>query len=310
MSDSGRGCSSHPRLAQLVQRAAARAATASGGAPRLGIVWPCDALAREAAEAIAAAGIAEPVLVGPQARIRAAGFDGRFERVDCVDEPAAAAREAVALARAGRLGALMKGSLHTDELLAAVVARDGGLRCAGRRVSHAMWFDLPRYPKPLVLADVVVNIAPDLETKAQILANALELLRRLGTAQPKAAIVAAVEVVNPAIPATLDARALAQRARASEFGDAVVEGPLGFDNAFSAAAARTKSIESAVAGDADLMLVPDLNAGNLLYKSFVYAGGADCAGIVLGAQVPIVLTSRADSAQARLASAALASLAA
>lgn len=304
MNGSARPAPSHPRLAALVQRAAAR----ESAPPRLGIVWPCDALARDAADAIAAAGIATPVLVGPRARIGAAGFDGRFEIVDTGDEPVAAARAAVALARAGELGVLMKGSLHSDELLSAVVARDAGLR-AERRVSHAMWFDLPCYAKPVVLADTVVNIAPDVETKAHILANALDLLRALGTARPKVAIVTAVEVVNPAIPATLDAQALVARARTGEFGDAVVEGPFGFDNAFSAEVARIKGMDSAVAGDADLLLVPDLNAGNMLYKSFVHAAGADCAGIVLGTRVPIVLTSRADSAQARLASAALAVLA-
>lgn len=300
---------SHPRLAALVQRAAEQVRARGAAAPRLGIVWPCDALACDAAGAIAAAGIATPVLVGPRARIDAAGLGTGFEIVETADEPAAAARAAVTLARGGELAVLMKGSLHTDELLSAVVAREAGLRTE-RRISHAMWFDLPSYAKPLVLADVVVNIAPNVETKAHILANALDLLRALGTARPKAAIVAAVEVVNPAIPATLDAQALVARAQAGEFGDAIVEGPFGFDNAFSAEAARIKGIDSAVAGDADLMLVPDLNAGNMLYKSFVYAAGADCAGIVLGARVPIVLTSRADSAQARLASAALAVLAA
>ena len=300
---------SHPRLAGLVERAAARVRARGGTPPRMGIVWPCDALACEAADAIAAAGIATPVLVAPRTRVEAAGLDRRFEIVECADDPAAAARAAVALARGGELSVLMKGSLHTDELLAAVVARDAGLRTA-RRISHAMWFDLPSYAKPLVLADVVVNIAPNVETKAHILANALDLLRALGTERPKAAIVAAVEVVNPAIPATLDAQNLVARAQAGEFGGAIVEGPFGFDNAFSAEAARIKGIDSAVAGDADLMLMPDLNAGNMLYKSFVYAAGADCAGIVLGARVPIVLTSRADSAQARLASAALAVLAA
>jgi phosphate acetyltransferase/phosphate butyryltransferase len=202
----------------------------------------------------------------------------------------------------------MKGSLHTDELMAAVVARDTGLR-GTRRISHAFVFDLPRYPKLLALADCVVNIAPDLKTKHDILANALDLLRALGTPAPKVGIVAAVETVNPAIPATVDAQALVAQAAEGAFGDATVEGPFGFDNAFSAEAARIKGLKSAVAGHADLLLMPDLNAGNMLYKSFVYAAGADCAGLVLGARVPVVLTSRADSLQARLASAALAVLA-
>ncbi|GAP37974.1 bifunctional enoyl-CoA hydratase/phosphate acetyltransferase [Piscinibacter sakaiensis] len=292
----------HPRLDELV----ARARVAAGDAPpRLALVWPCDALAAEAAQAIADAGIARPVLFGPAARLGA--LAGRFEHVDTPDEPAAAARAAVLAAREGRVAALMKGSLHTDELMSAVVARDTGLRGA-RRISHVFLFDLPRYPKLLALADCVVNIAPDLKTKQHILANALDLLRALGTAAPKVGIVTAVETVNPAIPATLDARELVALADAGEFGAAIVEGPFGFDNAYSAEAARIKGLSSRVAGDADLLLMPDLNAGNMLYKSFVYVAGGDCAGLVLGARVPIVLTSRADSAQARLASAALAVL--
>mgnify|MGYP000867394878 CR=1 FL=1 len=294
----------HPRLAALVERARALAAAAPGGPPRLALVWPCDALAREAADAVADAGIATPLMVGPPDRIGPT----RHAVLATPDDPAAAARAAVALAREGGVAALMKGSLHTDELMAAVVARDTGLR-GTRRISHAFVFDLPRYPKLLALADCVVNIAPDLKTKHDILANALDLLRTLGTPAPKVGIVAAVETVNPAIPATLDAQALVAQAAEGAFGDATVEGPFGFDNAFSAEAARIKGLKSAVAGHADLLLMPDLNAGNMLYKSFVYAAGADCAGLVLGARVPVVLTSRADSLQARLASAALAVLA-
>jgi phosphate acetyltransferase/phosphate butyryltransferase len=291
----------HARLAALVERARLR--VGSGEAPRVALVWPCDALAHEAAAAIAAAGIAQPVLVGPAARIGPTPF----EVVDTPDAPAEAARTAVAMAREGRVAALMKGSLHTDELMSAIVARETGLR-GTRRISHAFVFDLPRYPKLLALADCVVNIAPDLKTKHDILANALDLLRTLCIVRPKAAIVTAVETVNPAIPATLDAQALVQQAQQGAFGDALVEGPFGFDNAFSAEAARIKGLTSEVAGDADLLLVPDLNAGNMLYKSFVYAAGGDCAGLVLGTRVPVVLTSRADSLQARLASVALAVL--
>lgn len=228
--------------------------------------------------------------------------------VDTADSGPAAARQAVAMAREGAVAALMKGSLHTDELMSAVVAREGGLR-GPRRISHVFLFDLPRYHKLLALADCVVNVAPDLRTKEHILANALDLLRRIGPATPKAGIVAAVETVNPAIPATLDAQALVEQARGGVFGSTLVEGPFGFDNAFSAEAARIKRMDSQVAGDADLLLMPDLNAGNMLYKSFVYVGGGDCAGLVLGAQVPVILTSRADSLQARLASVALAVLA-
>jgi phosphate acetyltransferase len=293
----------HARLAALVERARQRVAGAAP--PRVALVWPCDALAHEAAAAMAEAGIATPVLVGPAARIG----NTPFEVVDTPDAPAEAARGAVGMAREGRVAALMKGSLHTDELMAAIVARETGLR-GTRRISHAFLFDLPRYPKLLALADCVVNIAPDLKTKHDILANALDLLRALGVTQPKAAIVAAVETVNPAIPATLDAQALVQQSQQGAFGTALVEGPFGFDNAYSAEAARIKGLKSQVAGDADLMLMPDLNAGNMLYKSFVYAAGGDCAGLVLGTRVPVVLTSRADSLQARVASVALAMLAA
>ena len=203
----------------------------------------------------------------------------------------------------------MKGSLHTDELMSAVIHKSTGLR-GTRRISHAFVFDLPRYPKLLALADCVVNISPHVPAKRDILSNAIDLLRRLGVVRPKVGIVAAVETVNPAIQATMDAQTLVDLAREHhEWGDAIVEGPLGFDNAVSAEAARTKGIESQVAGDADLLLVPDLNAGNLLYKSFVYIGGGECAGLVLGARVPIVLTSRADSLTARMASVALAVIA-
>ena len=215
---------------------------------------------------------------------------------------------ACTLARSRDLRALMKGSLHTDELMAAVVNKEHGLR-GSSRISHAFVFDLPRYHKLLALADCVVNIAPDLKTKKDILGNAVGLLHKLGIAQPKVGIVAAVEVVNPSIPATLDAQALVEMAHAGAWPGAIVEGPFGFDNAFSAEAARIKKIDSRVAGDADLLLMPDLNAGNMLYKSFNYVGGGDCAGLVLGAQVPIVLTSRADSLQSRMASVALAVLA-
>jgi phosphate acetyltransferase/phosphate butyryltransferase len=220
-----------------------------------------------------------------------------------------AARRATALALEGGVSALMKGSLHTDELMSAVVHKTTGLR-SETRISHVFVFDLPRYPKLLALADCVVNIAPTLQTKRDILGNALLLLLRLGIATPKVGILAAVETVNPAIEATLDAQALVELSRGGAWPGAMVEGPLGFDNAISSEAARIKNMSSEVAGDADLLLVPDLNAGNMLYKSFNYIGGGDCAGLVLGARVPIVLTSRADSQRSRISSAALAMLAA
>ena len=301
---------SHPRLDALVARARERASAAR---PAVGLVYPCDPLALEAAAGIDAAGIARPVLIGPREAIEraadAAGIDARaFEIVATGASAPEAARHATALARAGALGALMKGSLHTDELMSAVVDREAGLR-GERRISHAFVFDLPRYHKLLALADCVVNIAPNLQTKRDILGNALDLLRQLGVTEPRVGIVAAVETINPAIPATVDAQALVQMAREGAWPGAIVEGPFGFDNAISAAAARVKKMDSRVAGEADLLLMPDLNAGNMLYKSFNYIGGGDCAGLVLGARVPIVLTSRADSLRARLASVALAVLA-
>ncbi len=299
----------HPRLDALVERARSRLSET-----RIGIVYACDAMALDAAARIEAAGLARPLLIGPPDAIaiaaEAAGIDPRrFEIVATGAAAPEAAQRAAALAREGALDALMKGSLHTDELMSAIVHKATGLR-TDSRISHAFVFDLPRYPKLLALTDCVVNIAPHLSAKRDILGNAIDLLQRLGIANPKVGIVAAVETVNPAIPATLDAEALVAMSRQGAWPGAIVEGPLGFDNAISAQAARIKKIESQVAGDADLLLVPDLNAGNLLYKSFNYIGGGDCAGLVLGARVPIVLTSRADSLQSRIASVALAVLAA
>jgi phosphate acetyltransferase len=301
--------SAHPRLAELI----ARARQAAGDdPPAIGLVHPCDALALQAAEGLRQAGIARPLLIGDRSSIDraadAAGIELRgYELVDCPDGAPGAARRATALVRSGALAALMKGSLHTDELMAAVVNKNDGLR-TGTRISHAFVFDLPRYHKLLALADCVVNIAPDLRTKRDIVGNAVAFLQRLGIAEPHVGVVAAVEAVNPSIPATLDAQALVEHAAAGHWPGARVEGPFGFDNAFSAEAARVKGMTSRVAGNADLLVMPDLNAGNMLYKSFVYVGGGDCAGLVLGATVPIVLTSRADSQQARMASAALAVL--
>ena len=301
----------HPRLQALMARAIAQA----GNSPdALGLVYPCDALALDAARRIQDSGMARPLLIGPASLIAAAADAAQvdvhdFELVDSGGAAPDAASRACALARNGDVRALMKGSLHTDELMAAVVNKDTGLR-GSSRISHAFVFDLPRYHKLLALADCVVNIAPDLKTKKDIVGNAVALLHKLGIAQPKVGIVAAVEVVNPSIPATLDAQALVEMALAGAWPGAIVEGPFGFDNAFSAEAARIKKIESRVAGDADLFIMPDLNAGNMLYKSFNYVGGGDCAGLVLGARVPIVLTSRADSLQSRMASVALAVLAA
>ena len=299
----------HPRLDALVAQARERARARR---VRVGLVHPCDAAALDAAARIRDAALAQPVLIGPREDIlRAAGAAGidvdDFEIIDCSNTAAETARRAVAMARQGVVGALMKGSLHTDELMSAVVDKTVGLR-GETRISHLFLFDLPRYPKLLGVADCVVNIAPSLDAKRDILGNAIALLRKLDITQPKVGIVAAVETVNPAIPATVDAQALVAMARAGAWPGALVEGPFGFDNVISAEAAHIKKMESQVAGDADLLLVPDLNAGNMLYKSFIYIGGGECAGLVLGARVPIVLTSRSDSLPARIASVALAVL--
>lgn len=300
----------HPRLDGLVAQAVSRAQKSPAA---LAMVYPCDALAMDAAQRILASGLARPVLVGPHKAIAQAAESAQvdlrnFELIDTGEHAPHAALQATALARSGTVHALMKGSLHTDELMSAVVNKDTGLR-GTTRISHAFVFDLPRYPKLLALADCVVNIAPDLKTKKDIVSNAIALLRQLGIATPKVGIVTAVETVNPAIAATLDAQALVQMAHEGAWPGAIVEGPMGFDNAISAEAARIKKMTSQVAGDADLLIMPDLNAGNMLYKSFNYIGGGDCAGLVLGAAVPIVLTSRADSLQSRLASVAFAVLA-
>jgi phosphate acetyltransferase len=197
--------------------------------------------------------------------------------------------------------------LHTDELMAAVVAREGGLR-GSRRLSHVFAMDVPTYPKPLFVTDAAINIAPDLATKADIVQNAVDMLRALGADVPKVAILSAVETVNPKIPGTLDAAVLCKMADRGQITGAVLDGPLAFDNAISRAAAAIKKIASPVAGEADILLVPDLESGNMLAKQLSYLAGADSAGIVLGARVPVILTSRADSVVSRLASVAIAQL--
>ena len=295
----------HPRLTALI--AAARALP-----PVLtAVVFAGDTMATDAALAAARLGIIDPVFYGSAAArdaLMTVRTSVAFRWIDTGESPRAAAAAAVADAAAGRVALLMKGSLHTDELLGAVLARDSGLRGASR-LTHTFVFDLPRYHKLLAVTDAVVNIAPDLQTKAQSITHAVELLAQLGVASPKVAVIAAVETVHAAINATVDARTLAEWGRAGRFGAAIVEGPLGFDNAISAQAAATKGIESSVAGDPDILLVPELNAGNMLYKSFIYIGGGECAGVVQGATVPIVLTSRADSRFSRVASCALARIA-
>ena len=293
----------HPRLTALI------AATREASPTVTAIVYPADATVVESARVAARLGIIEPVFYGPagaQALLTAAGaLSLPYRWVDTGDSPREAARVAVADAATGRVAMLMKGSLHTDELLEAVLARDSGLRGSGR-LTHTFIFDLPRYHKLLALTDAVVNITPDVQTKAESLTHAIELTRKMGVAAPKAAVLAAVEIVHASIPGTLDARTLAEWGAAGRFGAATVDGPFGFDNAISAHAAATKGIFSVVAGDPDILLVPDLNCGNMLYKSFVYIGGGECAGVVQGGRVPIVLTSRADSLFSRVASCAVA----
>ena len=276
---------------------------------KVAVVHPCDGLSLGGALDARNAGLIDPVLVGPSARIQAvaaeAGLDLAGVAIEDAAHSHAAAARGAELACAGKVEALMKGSLHTDELMAAVVARESGLRTK-RRVSHCFVLHTPRYPRPFIVTDAAINLAPDLEQKADIIRNAIDLAHAIGVAEPKVAILAAVETVNPAMPSTLDAAALCKMAERGQITGGVLDGPLAFDNAVSAAAARTKGITSAVAGQPDILVVPDLESGNMLAKQLVFLGDASSAGIVLGARVPVVLTSRADSDESRIASCAIA----
>lgn len=275
------------------------------------VVHPCSPEAIRAAVDARDQGLIAPVLVGPEAKIRAAAEAAGVSLAGIAIEPTehshAAAARAAELAATGQVDALMKGSLHTNELLGAVVTSSSGLRTE-RRISHVYVLDVPSYPKPLIVTDAAINIAPNLLEKRDICQNAIDLLHRLGIAEPLVAVLAAVETVDPAMPATIDAAALAVMATRGQITGAKVDGPLAFDNAISLDSARIKEIVSPVAGQADILLVPNLEAGNMLAKQLIYLGGADAAGLVLGARVPIILTSRADSLRVRLASAALAKL--
>jgi phosphate acetyltransferase len=252
-----------------------------------------------------------PILVGPEKRIRtvAAECGLNLAGIAIVDAPhsEAAAERAVGLAREGKVEALMKGSLHTDELMGAVVKRESGLR-TNRRISHCFIMDVPSLEQALIITDAAVNIAPTLQDKVHIVQNAIDLAHTLGRALPKVAILSAMETVNPAVPSTLEAAALCKMADRGQITGGLLDGPLALDNAIDLTAARIKKIESAVAGLADILVVPDLEAGNMLAKSLTFLAGADAAGIVLGARVPIILTSRADSLMARQASCAVAML--
>jgi len=273
-----------------------------------GVVHPCDRNSLLGALEAAERGLVDPILVGPENKIRtvaeAEGVDLRPYRIVSTEHSVAAAEKAVAMVRAGEIDSLMKGSLHTDELMAAVVPSATGLRTA-RRISHVFILDVPTYPRMLLVTDAAINIAPTAKEKADIVQNAIDLAHILGIEQPKVAILAAVETVNPGMQATADAAILCKMADRGQITGGLLDGPLAFDNAVSEEAARIKKIVSPVAGRADILVVPDLEAGNILAKQLEYLAGANAAGIVLGARVPIVLTSRADSARTRLTSAAV-----
>lgn len=278
---------------------------------RTAVVHPCDETSLLGALDAAADQLIVPVLVGPIAKIRQAAEQARrsLDGIEIVDarHSHAAAEAAVAMARSGSVQALMKGALHTDELMAAVVHSATGLRTE-RRMSHVFVLDVPHYPKPLFVTDAAINIYPDLETKRDIVQNAIDLAHALGIPQPRVALLSAVETVNPKIISTVDAAALCKMSDRGQITGGLIDGPLAFDNAVSKSAATAKGIISSVAGDADILLAPDLEAANMIAKQLIYLAGADAAGIVMGARVPIMLTSRADGTLARQASCALAQL--
>jgi phosphotransacetylase len=275
------------------------------------VAHPCEATALSGAVEAFQRGLIIPLLVGPSGSIAktaaSSGID--LKQLEIIDVPHshAAAEKAVALVREGRAEILMKGSLHTDELMAAVVSRESGLR-TGRRISHVFIMDVPTYHKALVITDGAINIAPTLEDKIDICQNAIDLAISLGVEKPKVAILAAVETVTSKMPATIDAAALCKMAERGQIKGGLLDGPLAFDNAISKEAAKTKGIQSSVAGDPDILLAPDLEAGNMIAKQLSFLANADSAGMVLGARVPIILTSRADSVRSRIASCAVAVL--
>jgi phosphate acetyltransferase len=275
------------------------------------VAHPCDETSLRGAIEAAGAELIVPILVGPKARIGSLAklLSVDLHGVEVVDVPhsEAAAEKAVELVRNGKAELLMKGSLHSDELLAAVTKRETGLR-TGRRISHVFVMDVPTHPDTLFITDAAVNIAPDLNAKRDIVQNAIDLYAGLGLGRPKIAILSAVETVNPSIPSTIDAAALCKMADRGQITGGDLDGPLAFDNALSPEAARIKGIKSPVAGQAQILVVPDLEAGNMLAKNLTFLSNADAAGIVLGARVPIILTSRADNVRTRMASCAVAML--
>lgn len=295
----------HDRMSQMIEKA-------KGYEPlRTAVVHPCDANSLGGMDEARKAGLIAPVLVGPENKIRAAAEAAGISLEGCeivnVQHSHAAAVASVNLAREGKVGALMKGSLHTDEFMAAAVHRDGGLRTESR-MSHVFVMDVPTYKFPLIITDAALNIAPELETKRYITQNAIYMAHALGIRDPKVAILAAAETVNLNMPATIDAATLCKMADRGQIKGGTLDGPLAFDNAINAEAARIKGIVSPVAGQADVLVVPNIEAGNMLVKQLAYLGASAGSGLVVGARVPLMLTSRADDSQARLASAALAVL--
>ena len=295
----------HAKFKRLVEQAQQHGPAATA------IAHPCDKVSLESAVEARKMKLIEPILVGNRGKIAQAAGDagidlGDMEIVDA-EHSVDAARKAVALVREGRAEALMKGSLHTDEIMSAVVARETGLR-TGRRISHCFIMDVPDHANALIITDAAVNIAPDLKTKIDITQNAIDLAHAMGLEQPLVAILSAMETVNPDVPSTIEAAALCKMADRGQITGGLLDGPFALDNAISPEAAAVKKIVSPVAGKADILVVPDLESGNMLAKSLSFLAGADAAGIVLGARVPIILTSRADSHLTRLASCAVAAL--
>jgi phosphate acetyltransferase len=276
---------------------------------KVAVAHPCDEVSLRGAVEAHKLGLIEPILVAPLARVRNAAAEAHldisgFELVESAHSHESAVK-AVGLVTTGRVEALMKGSLHTDELMAAVVAREGGIRTE-RRISHCFIMDVPRYPEPLIITDAAVNIAPDFDAKVDIIQNAIDLAHAMGAPEVRVAILSAMETVTAKMPSTIEAAALCKMAERGQITGALLDGPLALDNAISPEAAAIKKIVSPVAGRANVLVVPDLEAGNMLAKSLSFLAGAEAAGIVLGARAPIILTSRADSLLSRLASCAVA----
>jgi phosphate acetyltransferase len=295
----------HEKSARLVARARAQGAVAAA------VIYPCSAAALLGAHEAHAAGLVDPLLVGPRKEIEriaaAHGIDVSSIEIVDVAEPVDAADRACALVHENRVRILMKGSLHTDELMKGVASRKAGL-LTPRRVSHVFVMDVPRHERLLFIADAAVNVAPKLRVKRDITQSAIDLAHACGIARPHVAVLSAIETVNESMPSSVDAAALKEMAARGEITGGIVDGPLALDNALCAQAARIKGIDTPVAGKVDVLIVPGIEAGNILYKSLVYLSGAIAGGIVMGLRAPVVLTSRADSAASRVMSAALANL--